>query len=191
MASGSRTGTACIDGVAVGVAQLRVEHLVEHLVETVRSHGPRPDHRWTTTDQSGHFHGYDQTADVTDHYPTLDPRTREVPCNGTCVDGCEGYSVVEYVCRICVQQVSPGLLLGEYEVHLPLPSTWQVRVGPGSWTPTSTGPVSVRFEPTTHGVVFFGVAAVSQLDAGNGGATVTLVGVGPLGRTDWLAAVVA
>ena len=65
----------------------------------------KPDPTWEHADAAGHFHAF--TADG--ELPTLNVETVEVPCNGSCGDGdgCEGYTVDRYSCKLCGQEVEP------------------------------------------------------------------------------------
>lgn len=147
-------------------------------IHTQWSTGPRPDNAWSFVDRAGHFHAYDQ-ADERRSYPTLHERSRAVPCDGSCggVCGGEGYSVVEFFCRICEEQVEPGLIPGPYSFTVPGLKSWRV----DAQASVEGDLVSIRLE--TEKRTYFGVAQITSSHMGSdlAGARTTLTGWGELG----------
>lgn len=73
----------------------------------------KPDQAWSYIDAAVHEHTW-----LGRTLPTLERRSRHIPCDGSCGGVCEGegYYVPEYVCPRCGEVVEPG--------HVP---DWQAR----------------------------------------------------------------
>lgn len=139
---------------------------------------PRPDTRWTAVDSNGHFHAYDQSDDNSDRYPTLNRRVEVVSCTDEEHDiDCEGGNITHYHCRICDEELKPGILHGEHSFTIPGMKTWDVVAMDDLPSKLDRGQVSVRF---VHGDArqtreLFGVGLVDVFDN-------RITGFGPLGR---------
>lgn len=165
-------------GYLNGVEMDAVEVMVHHDMEVVRSRGPRLDEGWSFSDAAGHFHAYN-TQQVP--FPTLTSEQVHVPCDGSCGGICEGegYDVTKYSCRICNEEIEPGLIHGEYSVSIPGRSSWEAKVRTRDQLPTA-GLVSVRL--VADEVELFGVAQVVGVTVSPDGMTADLVGASELGR---------
>lgn len=85
-------------------------------VESMR----RPDTTWTHTDSNGHAHKYYRDEEKVPRLPTLERRERLAPCDG-CSDihgDCDGYTVEEWFCRQCGEQIEPGFTVA-HDVEIP------------------------------------------------------------------------
>lgn len=111
---------------------------------------PKPDHNWSYTDGAGHFHAYDQTKDALDRYPTLKIRIEEVPCGESDHDSdCDGANIRHYHCRLCDEELNPGLIPGPHYDVMPGLSEWEARITvelDDAWQLQSGAPVSFRGE---------------------------------------------
>lgn len=136
---------------------------VEQPMQRIQSLGPRPDPAWEYVDNNGHFHAY--TSEDSHHrYPTLSAREEHIGCDGTCGGVCEGegYSVTRYACRICDEQIEPGLIHGPYTTGLPGLTDWRLTVrttNPGIMNGYGKD-VSVRITGS-QGPSWFGIALVA------------------------------
>lgn len=161
--------------------------IVDRSVEMVTSLSPQPDKNWTVVDGAGHFHAYDQTAGALDHYPTLLTRVEVVPCtDAEHDDDCDGANITHFHCRICDEEVHPGLIPGPHTTALPGRTEWSAKVAVSADEAAAlhgTKPVSLRAD--TSGGHVFGIAHVVgvQISSDDRG-TVELVGASPLGRTN-------
>lgn len=165
-------------GYVNGVGTDAVEVMVHHDVEVVRSRGPRFDEGWSFSDAAGHFHAYN-TEQVP--FPTLDSESVAMPCDGSCGGVCEGegYDVTKYSCRICDEEIEPGLIHGEYSISIPGRSSWEAKVRTRDQLPTA-GLVSVRL--VADDVELFGIARVVGVTVSSDGMTADLVDASELGR---------
>lgn len=82
----------------------------------------KPDPAWAHRDVYGHVHRWSGRK-----LPTLDRRSRHVPCDGSCGGVCEGegYHVSYYVCRQCGVEVEPGTVPDELARGPGIPVTGQ------------------------------------------------------------------
>lgn len=185
MTSTSWVGRASINGGPPAPFQL----MVERQVEMVTSISPKADPKWTFTDAAGHFHAYDQTPDAYSRYPTLRIRVEEVPCSHADHDeDCDGANIIHYHCRICDEEITPGLIPGPHSEPLYGRYEWsaKVTVSADEWFALSGEgfagqPVSVRAEFSSHEA--FGIARIGAVNGSTDRLTVDLIGDGPLGRT--------
>jgi hypothetical protein len=77
---------------------------------------PRPDPRWTYTDQAGHQHRYDKTAPG-HYYPTQVVVTEEPYW---CPDCHDEHSDSHYECPLCGEEIEPGLVSAPlYREYMP------------------------------------------------------------------------
>lgn len=169
-------GTAFINNGPPVPAKLRIEQetRIEH------TNLPQPNPAWTFVDASGHFHAYDRAEEL----PTLEAKTEQAPCDGSCGGVCqgEGYTVTHWLCRICGEEVKPGTLAGPHSFPIRGRMSWSLDI------PHLTdldapldGEVSVRFETT--GATHFGVAVVTSFEASDDRLSAGLRGAGPLGQS--------
>lgn len=171
--SASFVGTDClIDGQPVGLWDLTIHQEAQMLW----SSGPRLDKEWSATDTAGHFHAYNSGDD---HFPTLLKRIEEVPCYFSDHDeDCDSANITHYHCRICDEEMTPGVIHGDYPITIHGTQTWSAEVlMPSSWKFNEL--VSLRGK-ISHSEVF-GVAKVVSLSSRPGCTSVSLVGIGPLG----------
>lgn len=153
--------------------------------EVMWSQGPRVDPRWEFTDGNGHYHGWSE--DKHGPYPTLEAVSEPQPCDGSCNGVCrgEGYSITRYFCRLCREEIEPGVIPGPYQFSVPMLKTWSVKVKTDGWRWMPGDTVSVRVVEREQ--VRFGVAVVSSFTSESITSdshifTVELDGTGPLGR---------
>lgn len=138
--------------------------IVEQHVETLWSNLPRPNPSWKYTDREGHGHTYAED-DEQFATPTLDVEYEHVPCDGACGDGgCEGYDESHYYCRICREEIAPGLLYGPHRINVPGLRSWTVRVE--SRAGAVGDEVAIRAERGTER--FLGRAQVVKVEAQRG-----------------------
>lgn len=178
--------TAMVNTLAVYInnAPMRGSLIVDQNVESMWSTGPRQDPRWQYVDRAGHFHARSEYE--ADRYPTLLEIVAPVECDGSCSGACEdeGYHVTHYYCRICQEEIRPGLIEGPHRFSVPGVKSWTAEV---IGRIPVCGEVSVRIEADNQ--VHFGVA---RCVASSGGRMdpnddimefrSTLLGIGPLGR---------
>jgi hypothetical protein len=165
------------------------ELTLDRETERVPTRGTVPDPGWATVDAAGHFHAYDLELAT----PTLLGKDRKVPCNGEHpgfaelgvpelepehLAPCDGYTVAEFFCHVCGEQVTPGRM-PQHFVDIDKGERWEIVVPVD--VPAGVE-VSVRI--MDEKVQRFGFAArVSQI-AGGGPAGMwvrtTLVGIGRL-----------
>lgn len=139
--------------------------------------GAEPDLRWTFVDAAGHFHAWDSAGAL----HTVELRLGHVDCDASCGGLCggEGYSHGHWFCRLCQEEIRPGMIPGPHEVVLYQRQSWSVFVEDAPVIRAQR--VSVRLEydgkPT-----MFGVACVESRSgsAAGGGVSVKLSGEGPL-----------
>lgn len=176
---GTETATIYVNGGPGMRGTLRVEQDVQR----VPSNLPRPNPRWEFTDAKGHYHAY--ADDKRDRYPTLEALTEPAACDGSCGGVCngEGYHVTRYFCRICREEIEPGVLHGPHSLDIPGPTSWGLEL---EGAVPMGEKVSIRLK---HGAQpeLFGIAEAVQRehrrDVDGPLATITrLVGVGPLGQ---------
>lgn len=158
---------------------------IEQEIQQIHTGLPQPDPSWEYTDRAGHYHAYDQAGDRARGWelPTLAARTERVECDGSCNGVCEGegYDVTRYSCRICNEDVTPGLSPGPHSFTIPGLKNWRVEVDA---LVSGHDPVSVRVEVKDG--LLFGVAVPgdSQVESDFSGmrATTTLIGTSSLGK---------
>lgn len=151
---------------------------IDHEVRTERfGQLSEPDLDWEFTDAAGHFHAYAAEGGL----PTLDRTSRHVECEGGCGlgDSCEGYDVWVYHCRICGEEIEPGLIT-RYDVTKTYPglTSWGVQVH-GADHP-SNDIVSVRCRWNDR--EWFGMGSVVEWTSNDGQAQLGIVGNGELGE---------
>jgi hypothetical protein len=145
-----------------------------------------PDPTWECVDVNGHWHAF--TADG--KLPTLGEHARHVDCDGLHLFGepddeyCEGYTVVDYRCRICLDLVEPR--------RVPDGTAGQRHFVPGrtSWWVEVVTPQQIEGEHTVRvvgtGRVLFGVAVarmvVAEGDHAGVRVTTRFDGIGELGE---------
>lgn len=104
---------------------------VERETETFTVENARhPDISWKHTDSHGHKHRYVRDEEEVPRLPTLEARRRPVECDGSCYGGeCDGYTVEEWFCRECGEQVEPGFRV-VHDVTIPYAtvSTYTIEV---------------------------------------------------------------
>jgi hypothetical protein len=152
----------------------------------------RADPRWTHVDSAGHFHA--RSSDTSVPYPTLATRPDHGHLStGTTCDECRSVTV----CRICGEEVVPGVLPNDRRQYIAGMSRWQVTVtGLRSVVPA----IAYRVRPgqgdevtvriggmLADGSTWFGCAELtSYAEHGFVGGVIqwtrTLEGTGPLGR---------
>jgi hypothetical protein len=166
-------GAVYVDNGEGVIGELRLDHNNQ----VVWSLGPRWDPGWRTFDSAGHFHA----ASGVDHkvtHPTLLTRTRHVDCD--CAHGgddfCDGYDETDYFCRICDEEIEPGLIHGEHSTTISNGYDWTVIVQSYVEGEQHT----VRFE-TDHRVSFGIARCTDRVVESGGSARTTLVGVSELG----------
>ncbi len=139
---------------------LPAELTIEQEFTVIRSErATRPDPAWTFTDDARHFHAWSGDRDL----PTLDTRSRNAPCDGSCGGVCdgEGYTVTEHFCRICGQQIEPGRLPDQGEKRIPTARHWHLLVDSDRTLAQTGEHVSVRIVRDFLG--YFGVAVVTSM----------------------------
>lgn len=79
-------------------------------METFRVQNSRhPQTAWIHTDSHGHTHKYFRDEEGVPRLPSLEARRRQVECDGSCDSSdCDGYTVEEWFCRECGEEVEPG-----------------------------------------------------------------------------------
>jgi hypothetical protein len=141
----------------------------------------RPNQSWEYTDERGHFHAYNRDDD-SEPYPTLQKRVEHVDCDGSCSDDgeCEGYSETHHSCRICAEEITPGLLHGAHSTPVPGLKDWMVTVHAALPALYNADQVSVRmWSPSS---IYFGVAVASSVNVcSDGTGESELFGNGALG----------
>jgi hypothetical protein len=170
--SATVTGTASVDNGPPLPCRLTIEQEVR--IQTTNR--PRPDSAWEFVDGKGHWHAYGEQHDL----PTLEVRTEHQECDGSCAYGrCEGFDVDRSYCRICGEEVVPGIKEGPHTVTRPGVKSWHVEVDGHPGAPDDR--VSVRISTATG--VQFGIAQVADVQIERfERARATLVGIGPLGK---------
>jgi hypothetical protein len=160
------------------------EFRIARPVDIVMSLGAKPDPHWEMVDSNGHYHAYSTEPPA---YPTLDNRTERVGCDGSCgdEDECEGYSITRRVCRICQEEITPGVISGPHRFEIP--GLWEWSVILDGHMPTGRllggGTVSVCID---HGDERrWGIAIVTDLYVSSfGECRAELMGSGSLGRRE-------
>lgn len=145
----------------------------------VESEGPHTDPNWEHTDERGHYHAY--SADISNHYPTLNQTSEHVSCDGSCGGTCdgEGYSRTIYTCRACRQTVAPGTVRGLQTNDIPGIKDWSLTIDKGIY-PDNDMTLSVRLDGAHN--TYFGLAVVANFRLESDGTGETeLLGNGPLG----------
>lgn len=172
---GSLTGTATINSGEPVTAQLKI---TQERID-ISTLGSKPDPKWTFIDVAGHFHARSEDGEL----PTLIGRREHVGCDGSCdLDDCEGYDVTHWHCRICDEEIQPGVIPGPHYGTMPGRIDWEVAV---QTVINGHGEVSVVYR--SERVEYFGVAIPGDVrietgfDGSARGRTV-LHGVSPLGR---------
>jgi hypothetical protein len=150
----------------------------------------RADPNWTHVDSAGHFHA--RSSDTSVPYPTLATRPEHGHLSaGTTCDECRSVTV----CRICGEEIVPGVLANNHRQYIAGMSRWQVTVtglrGSGDTrlrVPAMHAEVTVRIGGMlADGSTWFGCAELtSYAEHGFVGGVIewtrTLEGTGPLGR---------
>jgi hypothetical protein len=152
---------------------------------TIRTNLPKPNTHWTYTDAAGHFHAYNQRQGD-DPYPTLDARTEHRDCDGAHtypIADCDGYDVTRHFCRICGEEIEPGMVPGPHSKTVPGRTRWwaETRIPADQVLEMVGQQVSVRVESDDG--LSFGVAVVGDLTIASDDpyTTVQLEGISPLG----------
>lgn len=176
MAPGAIAGVASINGAEPVAAQLKV---TQERID-ISTRGPKPDPRWSYTDTAGHFHARAEDGEL----PTLLARREQLPCDGSCggVCGGEGYEITIHSCRICGEEIAPGMIPGPHYGTMPGMIDWELVVQKPL---NRQGEVSVVFR-NSDSSEHLGVAVVGDVYMESFGDRVrgrtTLHGVSPLGR---------
>lgn len=167
--------TVCINNGEPRVGSFQLKRPMD--VEA--SNLPRPNPRWEMVDSNGHYHAYSTEPP---EYPTLDTRPEHVECDGSCGGVCEGegYSVTKYLCRICHEEIKPGLLQGPHFIQIE--GLWEWELAVDGYTPTGSFDETVSVCIDQGNVRRWGVALVTGIQVSDGECRVELVGAGPLGR---------
>jgi hypothetical protein len=166
---------------------------IEHDLKVEWSSSPKADESWSFTDAAGHFHAYDQSTDkyALDHYPTLLTKRERVACDHSDHDpDCDGADIFHYHCRICDEEIMPGLIPGPHSFVIPGRKQWYAKLtvpvadlnGLGEQVSFRMADLDGALEAGENAELF-GVARVDRMEVGSDGrATLDLVGIGPLGR---------
>jgi hypothetical protein len=159
--------------------RLNIEH---QIIDVTSSTATKPAMSWTVIDDQGHFHAYDNQGEL----PTLVEHIRHVDCDEWHDflredTECEGYSIAEYFCAICDQQIEPERVPDTGQKSIPGRMSWEVQIQPEQ---EITGKVTVRI--ANGDKTLFGVAD-ARTDAWSSGPdgvalTTRLTGIGPLGE---------
>jgi hypothetical protein len=154
---------------------------IEQNNEVMWSNLPRANPSWSYTDRQGHKHAYVEDGD---RYTTstLDVEYEHIDCDGSCGDsGCEGYDIPHYSCRICGEEITPGLLHGPHSFVVEGHRSWVVDV------PAAVGDVDdeLPVRITTQSSSLTGTARVvdqirSHGTSGLASSSTQLVGVSEL-----------
>jgi hypothetical protein len=159
---------------------------IEHDSKVEWSSSPKADESWSFTDVTGHFHAYDQSTDkYGDRYPTLLSRRERVACDHSDHDpDCDGADIFHYHCRICDEEITPGLIPGPHSFVVPGRSQWYAKLTVPVDDLTGLGGEQVSFRMEAgEDAELFGIALVDRMEVGSDGrATLDLLGMGPLGR---------
>lgn len=143
----------------------------------VSTRSPAPDLRWEYTDAAGHYHA--RSVDEEDPLPSLDVQTEHVPCGNGCDGDCDGYTVIAHFrCRLCAEEITPGIVPGPHHAAIDGRQSWQVDIDQRL---PMAGRVTVAVLGVGGRVTHFGIAEVTDVAADHHGFRSTLVGVGPLG----------
>jgi len=181
MTVGAYHGTVWINERVSLPATLRIEQ--ERI--DVSTAGPKADRAWSAVDAAGHFHAMSGKD-----FPTLATESVHKACDGSCGGICrgEGYDTVRYRCRLCAEEVKPGMIPGPHFDWMPGMQSWEVQAeGRATEAASALDDVSVRFEAETpRRATFFGIAHPynHEVRGGMDGMfmSVRLVGVGQLGE---------
>lgn len=161
---------------------------IEREAITQMSALPRIDPSWTYTDAAGHFHAYgDDVAEGRDHYPTLRAEDEHHPCDGACGDsGCEGYYTTRHLCRICGEEIEPGMLTGPHTFIVPGRLDWHADVVTTDELPwlRHGERVTVRADDGRYTYFGVGIVDIRKVTGGPDGVRTEAVvqAAGPLGR---------
>lgn len=133
-----------------------------------------PDLTWEFIDAAGHFHAYDNSGSA----PTLEKFSRLVEtCTFDCCD--EEYEETAWRCRVCREEIEPGTKVRfNHTKTLPGRMEWEMEIMlPNPPAPPPGAHVSARVGPV------FGVGIVTEIRwEFDSGATLRILGSGPLGR---------
>jgi hypothetical protein len=162
--------------ILLGSLSIRQDH------QTMWTDLPTADPKWEFTDSNGHYHAH-SIENEHDPYPTLDRRSEHVDCDGSCGGVCEdeGYTVSKYSCRICKEEIEPGLSPGPHSFTVPGLREWSCTVN-ARIEGDHLLSVCMIYEGQ---VVRFGTVTPTDVrcesDSRGQRWETTLVGVGPLG----------
>lgn len=148
-----------------------------------------PDPAWECIDANGHWHAFT----VDGRLPTLAKHSRHVDCDGIhdfgdmLDDDCDGYDVVEYRCRVCLDLVEPHRIPdGTAGIRRLIPgrTSWWVEVVTAQQI---DGEHTVRVVGTGRALFGVAVARMVSAEGDHTGMRVTtrLDGVGELGDRAW------
>jgi len=183
----SMVGTASINNGPSLPCQL----VIEREILRVDSISPKPDPWWSAVDSAGHFHAYDQSPDAerAGHYPTLQTRVEEIECTDPDHwdpdSPCTSLNIIHWHCRICGEEIAPGVLVGPHTDHIDGRYDWQAKVGvPFEGAMGLIGQeVSVRAEVGDWWIFGAMVATdVHEIRSDSDRATVHFRANGPMGR---------
>src|SRR5574342_38690 len=159
--------------------------IVEREMHVEYSMGPKADELWSCTDAARHFHAYDR-SDTREHYPTLLTRVEVVPCDHAEHDpDCDGANVTHSHCRICDEEVTPGLIPGPHSIPVAGLWSWEAKVTmpADEAVPLVDTIVSLRLESGDGSEMFGHALAKIESVTFDRAVTVTFVGVTALGRS--------
>jgi hypothetical protein len=135
----------------------------------------KPDPTWQMVDVAGHYHAWAKDGGL----PTLKASDIAMPCDGSCNGACggEGYTHIEYRCRICDQVIQPCSVPDEAARNRKIPGRSNHIIMVDGLTdqvpPEVSGQVSVKVADGQR--TMFGPGYVTRLSATPQGALTHLV----------------
>lgn len=148
-------------------------------IDVTTSHEPDPG--WRFVDAAWHMHAWSKDGAL----PTLKAVQKEIVCTDPDHDdGCEGYWLTEYFCRICDVKVTPKMR----ETTAP-----KFKPGPISWRIDFRARASDMFELSRYNcsvwatdgekLVYFGIGQIGRITGDMQGImSGSVVGIGELGK---------